>query len=131
MKIEEYKSITEKLKKQKIPKAVKHAVTLILDKKAEKIVVIKLKGISDITDFIIICHGNSSRQNKAISDEIQQKLKDVYKLKAFGVEGIQNTDWILLDYIDFIIHIFTAENREKFSLEKLWMDGKRYNFYFD
>jgi ribosome-associated protein len=91
----------------------------------------KLKGISDITDFIIICHGNSSRQNKAISDEIQRRLKEEYKLKAFGIEGIQNTDWILLDYIDFIIHIFSAENREKFSLEKLWMDGKRYDFYFD
>jgi ribosome-associated protein len=131
MKIEEYKSITEKLKKQRIPKVVKQVVTLILDKKAEKIVVIKLKGISDITDFIIICHGNSSRQNKAISDEIQDKLKKQYKLKAFGIEGTQNTDWILLDYIDFIIHIFSAENREKFSLEKLWMDGKRYDFYFD
>lgn len=131
MKIEEYKSITEKLKKQRIPKVVKQVVTLSLDKKAEKIVVIKVKGISDITDFIIICHGNSSRQNKAISDEIQEKLRKQYKLKAFGVEGIQNTDWILLDYIDFIIHIFSAENREKFSLEKLWMDGKRYNFYFD
>lgn len=131
MEIEEYKSITEKLKKQKIPKVVKQVVNLILNKQAEKIVVIKLKGISDITDFIIICHGNSSRQNKAISDEIQQKLKERFKLKAYGIEGIQNTDWILLDYIDFIIHIFSAENREKFSLEKLWMDGKRYNFYFD
>jgi len=131
MEIEEYKSITEKLKMQKIPKVVKHVVTLILDKKAEKIVLIKLKGISDITDFIIVCHGNSSRQNKAISDEIQQKLKKEYKLKAYGIEGFQNTDWILLDYIDFIVHIFSAENREKFSLEKLWMDGKRYDFYFD
>ena len=103
----------------------------MLDKKAGKIVVLKLKGINEITDFMIICHGNSSRQNNAISDEIQKKLKGNFKLRAFSVEGESRADWILLDYIDFVVHIFSPDIREKFSLEKLWMDAKRYNFYID
>ena len=106
-------------------------VTVALDKNAEKTVVIKLKGITEITDFIVICSGKSSRQNRAIAEEIQRRLKTDFKLKAFGVEGANSTDWVLLDYIDFVVHIFSPENRKKFSLEKLWMDGKRYDFYRD
>ena len=131
MDLEEYKLITEDLKKRKIPPIVKRVVSIMLDKKGEKTVVLKLKEVSDITDFMVICSGNSSRQNKAISDEVQRQLKKEYHMKAFSVEGVGKTDWILLDYIDFVIHIFSPENREKYSLEKLWMDGKRYCFYRD
>jgi ribosome-associated protein len=131
MDLEEYKLITEDLKRRKIPPVVKRVVSIILDKKGEKTMVLKLKEVSDITDFMVICSGNSSRQNKAISDEIQRQLRKDYRMKAFSVEGVSNTDWILLDYIDFVVHIFSPENREKYSLEKLWMDGKRYCFYRD
>jgi ribosome-associated protein len=129
MKVDEFKVITEDLKKRKIPLELKKAVSAMLDKKAEKVVVLKLKGINDITDFMVICHGNSPRQNSAISDEVQKKLQKELKRKAFSVEGERESDWILLDYIDFIVHIFSEENREKYALEKLWMDAKRYNFY--
>jgi ribosome-associated protein len=78
---------------------------------------------------MVLCHGNSTRQNSAISDEIQKKLREQFKLKPYGVEGEVEGEWILLDYIDFVIHIFSEETREKYSLEKLWMDAKRYNFY--
>lgn len=131
MNVDDFKTITDDLKRRKIPVEVKGAVTAMLDKKAEKVVVLKLKGINDITDFLVICSGNSPRQNSAISDEVQRKLKKEFKMKAFGVEGEREADWILLDYIDFIVHIFTDEHRKKYSLEKLWMDGKRYNFYTD
>ena len=131
MKINEFEFIINDLKRRKIPTEVKNAVSIMLDKKAERIVVLKLKGINEITDFLIICHGNSSRQNNAISDEIQKKLKGNFKIKAFSVEGENRADWILLDYIDFVVHIFSPDIRDKFSLEKLWMDGKRYNFYTD
>jgi ribosome-associated protein len=131
MDLEEYKLVTEDLKRRKIPPIVKRVVSIILDKKGEKTMVLKLKEVSDITDFMVICSGISSRQNKAISDEIQRQLRKDYHMKAFSVEGVSNTDWILLDYIDFVIHIFSPENREKYSLEKLWMDGKRYCFYRD
>jgi ribosome-associated protein len=131
MKSEEFEVITADLKKRRIPPEVKQVISIIMDKKAEQVVVLKLKGISDITDFIVICQGNSTRQNNAISDEIQKQLRRQYKLKPFGVEGEREADWILLDYIDFVVHIFLEETRQRYSLEKLWMDAKRYNFYPD
>jgi ribosome-associated protein len=131
MDLETYQLVEEDLKRRKIPPIVKRVVSVILDKKGERTTVLKLKGVSDITDFMVICTGNSSRQNKAISDEVQRQLKKEYRLKAFSVEGENSTDWILLDYIDFVVHIFSPENREKYSLEKLWMDGKKYCFYRD
>jgi ribosome-associated protein len=131
MKIEEFEIITADLKRRKIPPTIKSVVSSMLDKKAEKVVVLKLKGINDITDFVVICHGNSSRQNSAISDEIQKRLRKQSKLKAYGVEGEREADWILLDYVDFVVHIFSENSREKYAIEKLWMDAKRYNFYLN
>ena len=131
MKIEEFEAVTQDLKKRKIPGTIKKVVTGMLDKKAGKIVVLKLKGINDITDYMVICHGNSSRQNGAIANEIRRQLKSEFKLKPFSVEGERESEWILIDYIHFIIHIFSKENRKKYSLEKLWMDAKRYDFYTD
>jgi ribosome-associated protein len=129
MRSEEFELITADLKRRRIPAEIKKVVSAMLDKMAEKVVVLKLKGISDITDFMVLCHGNSTRQNSAISDEIQKKLRKQFKLKPYGVEGEREAEWILLDYIDFVVHIFSEETRGKYSLEKLWMDAKRYNFY--
>ena len=129
MKSEEFEAITEDLKRRRIPTEVKKAVTVLLDKKAERIVVLKLKGISDITDYMVVCHGNSTRQNSAMSDEIQKSLRKQHKMKPLGVEGQREGDWILLDYVDFVVHLFLEDTRKKFSLEKLWMDAKRYNFF--
>lgn len=131
MKSEEFEVITADLKKRKIPREAKSVVSIMMDKKAEQVVVLKLKGISDITDFVVICQGNSTRQNSAISAEIKKKLSRQFKLKPFGVEGEREADWILLDYIDFVVHIFLEETRQRYALEKLWMDAKRYNFYPD
>jgi ribosome-associated protein len=131
MKSEEFEVITADLRKRKIPTEVKRVVSIMMDKQAEQVVVLKLKGISDITDFVVICQGNSTRQNSAISAEIKKKLSRNFKLKPFGVEGEREADWILLDYIDFVVHIFLEETRQRYALEKLWMDAKRYNFYPD
>lgn len=128
---EQVKKIEDDLKKRKIPAEVKKVVSLMLDKKAEQVVVLKLKGINEITDYMILCTGNSSRQNHAIFDDIQVKMKKLFKTKAFSVEGGQHSEWLLLDYINFIVHIFSDESRKKYAIEKLWMDAKRYNFYID
>jgi len=103
----------------------------MLEKKAINITVLKLKGINDITDYMVICSGTSTRQNGAICDEVRKTLRDELKLKSFSVEGERDGDWILLDYIDFIVHIFSEESRRKYALEKLWMDAKKYNFHID
>jgi ribosome-associated protein len=131
MKVDGYQSVMEQVNKSKIPAMIKRVVAIMLDKKAEKVVTLKLKGINRITNFMVICSGNSSRQNHAISKEIQDELRNELKLRAFSVEGLKNADWILLDYIDFIIHVFLPEVREKYLIEKLWMDAKRYDFYQD
>lgn len=129
MKVEDYEIIKQELKTKRIPREIKKIVEIMLEKNGERIVVLKLKGISGITDYIIVCSGNSSRQNLAISDEIEKKAGKELKLKAFNIEGKENANWILLDYIDFIVHIFSAGKRDLFAIEKLWMDAKRYDFY--
>jgi len=131
MKANNQQEIVENLSKSRIPAVIKKAVTVLMAKKAEKIVILKLKGINKITDFMLICSGNSTRQNHALSNEVQVRLRKESKQKAFSVEGEKAADWILLDYIDFIVHIFTPESRNKYLIEKLWMDAKRYNFYTD
>jgi len=118
------------LKTWRIPPIVKKAVSVISDNKGDDIVILKLKGITDLTDFMVICSGNSQKQNRAIANDLQRLLKKEFRDAPFGVEGSQYGDWVLLDYVDFVIHIFSPETRAKFSLEKLWMDAKRYDFIF-
>ncbi len=121
-------TVESKINSWKIPKAVKRAVVVMDEKKGEEIVILKLKKISDITDFMIICSGNSARQNSSIANEVEKTLKKELGLKPYGKEGGGIGDWILIDYVDFIIHIFNPQARGKYSLEKFWMDAKRYDF---
>jgi ribosome-associated protein len=131
MKIEEFKLVQEDLQKRRIPSEIKKTVQILLDKKAEKITVLKLKGITEMTDFLIICSGTSTRQNNALADALQDTLKKELNLQPLGVEGKRLAEWILVDYVDFVINIFSVDWRKKYALEKLWMDAKRYDFYPD
>jgi len=128
MKKDEFNLILEDLQKRRIPGEIKKTVQILLDKKAEKITVLKLKGISEMTDYLVICSGNSTRQNKALADAVKENLKRELQLQPLGSEGERLSEWILVDYVDFIINIFSADWRKKYSLEKLWMDAKRYDF---
>ena len=107
---------------KKIPESVKLSVEASRMKKAEDVLVLDLTGISSFTDFFIIMHGNSSRQNVAIFESIEESLKDV-SIRPLSVEGRENAEWILMDYGEFIVHIFSPKTREYYSLEKLWGDG--------
>jgi ribosome-associated protein len=106
----------------KIPESVKLSVEASRMKKAEDVVVLDLTGISSFTDFFIIMHGHSSRQNVAIYEGIEEDLKDL-SIRPLSVEGRENAEWILMDYGEFIVHIFSPKSREYYSLEKLWGDG--------
>lgn len=128
MKKDEFDQILKDLQKRRIPGEIKKTVQILLDKKAEKITVLKLKGISEMTDYLVICSGNSARQNKALADAVKENLKKELQLQPLGSEGERLSEWILVDYVDFIINIFSTDWRKKFSLEKLWMDAKRYDF---
>jgi len=115
-------SSRENQTQQDIPKGVVLSVKASEAKKAEDIVILDLSGLTSFTDFFIIAHGHSARQNVAIYEAIEQDLKKE-RIKPLSVEGKENAEWILMDYGNFIVHIFSERTREYYALEKLWGDG--------
>lgn len=101
---------------------LKKVFSIIDKKKGEDIVILNLKEICYFCDYFIICTANSQKQAQAISETIETSLKKL-KLYPKGIEGLALCEWVLIDYIDFIVHIFNPESREHYSLEKLWGDG--------
>jgi ribosome-associated protein len=95
------------------------------DKKAEDLVVLNLRGLSDITDYFIICHGTSDRQVVAIAEAIEERLSKNLRLEPGHIEGKRLGEWVLLDYIDFVVHIFLEERRSFYGLDRLWGDAPR------
>jgi ribosome-associated protein len=112
----------KKFTKRSLPKGVKIAVQVSLDKKGEDIKVLDLSEKSSFTDIFIILQGNSPRQNLALYENIELELKkaDILPLSR---EGLESAEWILMDYGYFIIHIFSQKAREYYSLENLWIDA--------
>ena len=90
------------------------------DKKAADVVELDLRSVLDYTDYFLVCSGNTARQTKAIHDGILEGLKHEHDLLPRRVEGSPQTGWILMDYMDVIVHIFTPETREYYRLEQLW-----------
>ncbi|MBC7362547.1 MAG: ribosome silencing factor [Candidatus Aminicenantes bacterium] len=117
----------KKFTKRSLPKEVKLSIKASQAKKAEEICVLDLRELTSFTDFFVIMHGNSSRQNVAIYENIEQELSKE-KIKPFGVEGLENAEWILLDYGSFIVHIFSKRARDYYALEKLWADAPRLDY---
>jgi ribosome-associated protein len=93
------------------------------DKLAHDIRVFDLRGIVSYTDFFVICSGGTERQTKAIHDGIHQELKDAHGRLPRRVEGLTESRWILMDYLDAVIHIFTPDARSYYRLEQLWGDA--------
>jgi ribosome-associated protein len=85
--------------------------------------VLDLRDVTTFTETLVICSGSNTRQNQAISDEIQQQLKKLGDL-PLSVEGYTNAEWILMDYGDYVINIFTEKTRAYYDLERLWRDAK-------
>ena len=100
------------------------AITAALEKKALDIVVLDLRKASAFTDFFVICTGGNARQVQAIAEEVQGSLARKGTKPAL-VEGLGRSEWILIDYFDFIVHIFTPTTREFYGLERLWGDAER------
>lgn len=97
----------------------------VKEKKGHQIVSIDLTEVENsICDCFIICHGESSTQVGAIVESVEKKLKEEAKIRAHHVEGLQNSQWVLLDYFDILVHVFQEEYRSFFKLEELWADGK-------
>jgi len=100
-------------------------IEAIREKKGHQIVSIDLTNVEhSICDCFIICHGESFTQVGAISDSIERKMKEEANIRAHHVEGQQNSQWVLLDYFDILVHVFQEEYRSFYRLEELWADGK-------
>lgn len=104
---------------------VKLALTCASEKKASHLVAIDLREIASFTEFFIIATANNQRQTQAISDEINEQLKKQLDSRPVRIEGYSSGEWILLDYGDFIVHVFEKNAREFYDLERLWLDAKR------
>jgi ribosome-associated protein len=95
-----------------------------LGRKAEEILVIDLRGLSPVCDFFVVCHGESDVQVKAIADAIIEGLAETGN-RAWHVEGYTGRSWILIDYVDVVVHVFHRETRHYYRLEDLWGDAPR------
>jgi len=96
----------------------------IMEKKGEDIIVIDLRGVSSVSDFFIITTGTSDVHIKAIADEVREKLKKEHSIVPWHIEGYEARKWVLMDYVDIVVHIFDSRSREYYSLESLWKDAR-------
>ena len=104
--------------------AVKIAAQAAGDKKAEEVAVLDLRDVASFTEFFLICHGTNPKQVQAIVDTIEDQLRKAGK-RPLHIEGYANAEWILMDYGDFIVHVFQGTARRFYDLERLWRDAKR------
>ena len=104
------------------------AATAASSKKAERIVILDVSELLVITDLFVICHGNNERQVKTIADEVERRLLELHRVKPFRREGEREARWVLLDYVDFVVHVFNREDREYYDLERLWSDAPTVSF---
>ena len=95
------------------------------DRKAIDLVVVDLRGMVGYTDFFVVCTGNTERQTKAIHDAVYRELKDDLGLLPKRAEGLAEARWILLDYLDAVLHVFTPDAREFYRLDNLWGDAPK------
>lgn len=108
---------------------VSAVVEAMLESKAKDIVSLDLKDIQTaVTDYFIICHAPSRTQVIAIADKIIDNLRNNMHVKPYNKEGFENAEWILIDYIDIVVHVFVESKRSFYKLEDLWADAKRTSY---
>ena len=117
----EHKKSTIKLSGSQ--KDAKHISELMLEKKALEIIIIDVRKITTLTDFFVVCTSESEPQTRAITDHINQKMKEE-GVKSWHIEGYEHLDWVLIDFVHIVVHIFSKETREYYEFERLWADGK-------
>jgi ribosome-associated protein len=98
-------------------------IELARDKKGQQIVLMDISELSDFADYFVIISADSSIQIKAITDQIEEGMRKE-GIKPYQKEGYQNLKWVLIDYVDVVVHIFSKEAREFYSIERLWADAK-------
>jgi ribosome-associated protein len=113
------------MKKNESKVQISEAIRACLEKKAEEITILELEqGSGAFTDYFVVCNGTNPRQVQAIADEVETRLKKA-GLWPNQVEGYKQAEWVLLDYFDFVVHIFSEKARKFYDLERLWKSARR------
>lgn len=117
-----------KPKTPKLPKAILLAVKAAQAKQAVDVVVLDLHKGGGFTDYFVICTGNNPRQINAIADSVEDTLKEDLGERPHLAEGVEKSEWILLDYFNFVVHVFSRDCRAFYALERLWGNAERIPF---
>jgi ribosome-associated protein len=113
------------MKKNDLKRQVTAAIQACLDKKAEELSILEMdKGSGAFTDYFVLCSGTNPKQVQAIADEVERRLKTA-GVRPTHVEGYKQGEWILVDYVDFVVHVFSEKARKFYDLERLWKTAKR------
>ena len=113
------------MKKNDLKQQVTAAIQACLEKKAEELTILEMeKGSGAFTDYFVLCSGTNPRQIQAIADEVELRLKAA-GLRPTHVEGYRQAEWILVDYLDFVVHVFSEKARRFYDLERLWKTATR------
>ncbi len=108
----------------RLPNQITAAIEAAQGRKASAVIVLDLRKTAAFTDYFLICTGANARQVHAIADAVEEALK-AKKIRPTHVEGYQRAEWILLDYFDFVVHVFSTHARQFYGLERLWGDASR------
>jgi ribosome-associated protein len=115
------------LKLEDLDERIRAAIHAAGERKALDIVVLDLREVASFTDFFVIASGTNVRQVQAIADAVEEHLRKELRVKPARVEGYNSAEWVLLDYGDFILHVFEEKSRRFYDLERLWRDASRLN----
>ncbi|MEX1011886.1 MAG: ribosome silencing factor [Balneolaceae bacterium] len=99
--------------------------TALMEKKAKDIVVLDVRGLTTLTDYFVVCHGTSDTQIKALADHVHEYVAEKTGEKAWKKEGLEARRWVILDYVNLVVHIFNQEKREYYGIERMWNDAIR------
>jgi ribosome-associated protein len=125
MKVAKDQRLLSFMKKTDLKRQVSEAISACQDKKAEEITILELeKDSGAFTDYFLVCSGTNPRQVQAIADEVELRLKKA-DLRPTHTEGYKQAEWVLLDYVDFVVHVFSEKARRFYDLERLWKSARR------
>jgi len=112
-------------KADSLKRQVSEAILACQDKKAEQVTILELeKGSGAFTDYFVVCSGTNPRQIQAIADAVEERL-EALGMRPAHTEGYKQAEWVLLDYVDFVVHIFSETARQYYDLERLWKSATR------
>lgn len=121
---DQFKSLTSQ--KTADSKSLINCITeSLLEKKAREIVILDVRKLTTLTDYFIVCHGTSETQIKALANNVLHQTQEKLGEKAWKKEGMDARRWIILDYVNIVVHVFNEEKREYYGIERMWNDAER------